>query len=129
LARYPIAAAYVYGSVARGTATTLSDVDIALLLTDSVLPYDRLKLELSIQGDIETACGSLSVDARAINDAPLMVQGAVVQQGRLIYERDRARRVRFEVMTRKLYFDFEPVARRLRKSFLKHVREGGLLYD
>jgi hypothetical protein len=46
----------------------------------------------------------------------------------LLYERDRARRVRFEVMTRKQYFDFAPVARRLRKAFLEHVREDGLLY-
>jgi predicted nucleotidyltransferase len=128
LAQYPVDAAYVYGSVARGTATPLSDVDIALLLTDPISSYERLKLELTIQGDIATTCGLSSVDVRAINDAPLMVQGRVVQQGRLLYERDRARRVRFEVMTRKRYFDFAPVARRLRKAFLEHVREDGLLY-
>ena len=128
LAPYPVAAVYVYGSVARGTATTLSDVDLALLLTDSVSPYDRLQIELSVQGDIEIACGSLAVDVRAINDAPLMVQGTVVQEGRLVYERDRARRIGFEVMTRKLFFDLEPVARRLRTAFLKRVREDGLLY-
>lgn len=128
LAGYPVDAAYVYGSVARGTATPLSDVDIALLLAEPCAPYDRLKLALTIQGEIETRC-DLPVDVRAINDAPLMVQGRVVQQGHLVYEGDRARRIHFEVMTRKQYFDFAPVARRLQEAFLERVRQDGLRYD
>jgi len=128
LARYPVDAVYVYGSVARGTATLLNDVDVALLLECSLSPYDRLQLELTIQGDIATTCGFPSVDVRAINDAPLTVQGRIVQQGILIYDRDHGHRVRFEVVTRKRYFDFAPVARRLREAFLKHVQEGGVLY-
>jgi predicted nucleotidyltransferase len=132
LAQYPVAAAYVYGSVARGTATPLSDVDIALLLADDLPPYDRLQLELTIQGDVETACNLSPVDVRAINDAPLMARGRVVQEGKLFYERPSEQahrcRVQFEVMTRKLYFDFAPVARRLQKAFLKRVHEDGILY-
>ena len=128
LARYPVDAAYVYGSVARGTMTPLSDVDIALLLNASLPPYERLKMELTIQGDIEAACGLSPVDVRAINEAPLTVQGRIVQQGILLYERDRGRRIAFEVATRKRYFDFAPVARRLRDAFLQRVHREGLLY-
>lgn len=128
LARYPVDAAYVYGSVARGTVTPFSDVDIALLLTTPLPPYEALKVELAIQGDIEAACGLSPVDVRAINKAPLIVQGRIVQQGVLLYERDRARRIAFEVATRKRYFDFVPVARRLRDAFLQRVHREGLLY-
>jgi predicted nucleotidyltransferase len=128
LTRYPVDAAYVYGSVARGTMTPLSDVDIALLLTAPLLPYERLKMELAIQGDIEAACGLSPVDVRAVSEAPLTVQGRIVQQGILLYERDRARRIAFEVATRKRYFDFAPVARRLRDAFLQRVHREGLLY-
>lgn len=128
LARYPVDAAYVYGSVARGTVTPFSDVDIALLLTTPLPPYERLQMELTIQGDIETTCGLSPVDVRAINEAPLTVRGRIVQQGVLIYERDRARRVAFEVATRKRYFDFAPVACRLRDAFLQRVHREGLLY-
>jgi predicted nucleotidyltransferase len=129
LGQYPVDAAYVYGSIARGTATPLSDIDIALLLTHAVSPYDRLKLELTIQGDIATMSDLISIDVRSINDAPLMVQGRIVQEGKLIYERDHARRVNFEVMTRKRYFDFAPTARRLQNAFLDRVHEDGILYD
>ena len=129
LTRYPVDAAYVYGSVARGTVMPFSDLDIALLLSPPLPPpYERLKLELTLQGDIEDACGFYPVDVRAINQAPLMVQGQIIQQGVLLYERDRARRILFEVATRKRYFDFAPVARRLQEVFLKRVHKEGLLY-
>ena len=128
LARYPVDAAYVYGSVARGTVTPFSDVDVALLLTTPLPPYERLKLELTIQGEIEAASGLSPVDVRAINQAPLLVRGRIVQEGVLLYERDRVRRVAFEVATRKRYFDFAPAARRLRDAFLQHIRREGLLH-
>jgi len=128
LARYPVDAAYVYGSVARGTVTPFSDVDIALLLTNPLPPYEGLKVELAIQGDIEAACGLSPVDVRAINEAPLTVQGRIIQQGILLYERDRGRRIGFEVATRKRYFDFAPGARRLRDVFLQRVHREGLLH-
>ncbi|MDY7075770.1 MAG: nucleotidyltransferase domain-containing protein [Chloroflexota bacterium] len=130
LPQYPVEAAYVYGSAARGTMTSFSDVDIALVLHESFSSYNRLMLELDIQGVIEAAIGKMkptSVDVRAINDAPLTVRGRIVQEGVLLYERDRSRRVAFEVETRKRYFDFAPVARRLRDAFLQHVHKEGLL--
>ena len=128
LAQHPVDAAYAFGSAVRGTMTPLSDVDIALLLTSPVPPYERLKLELAIQGEIETASGLFPVDVRAINSAPLMVKGRIVQQGLLLYERDRAHRLAFEVATRKRYYDFAPAANRLRDAFLERVRREGLLY-
>ncbi len=128
LAQHPVDAAYAYGSAARGTMTPLSDVDIALVLTSPVPPYERLKLELAIQGEIETVSGLCPVDVRAINSAPLMVKGRIVQQGVLLYERDRVHRIAFEVATRKRYYDFAPVALRLRDAFLERVRREGLLH-
>jgi predicted nucleotidyltransferase len=130
LVQYPVEAAYVYGSAARGTMMPFSDVDVALLLSESMPSYERLVLELEIQGAIEAALDEtnpLPVDVRAINDAPLTVRGQIVQQGVLVYERDRGRRITFEVQTRKQYLDFAPVARRLRDAFLQHVQREGLL--
>ena len=91
--------------------------------------YERLKLELTIQGDIEAISGFSPVDVRIINQAPLLVQGRIIQEGVLLYEQDRARRIAFEIATRKRYFDFAPVARRLQNIFLERVHKEGLLYD
>jgi len=127
LSHYPVDAAYVYGSVARGTVMPFSDVDIALVLRESPPAYDRLRLELKIQAAIEDATGLMSIDVWSVNEAPLMVRGTVVQEGLLVYEGDRARRVDFEVQTRKRYFDFAPGARRLSAAFLDNIRREGLL--
>ncbi len=127
LSLHPVLAAYVYGSVARGTATPLSDLDLALVLSTDLDGYDRLMLELTIQADIEDALGFSPVDVRAINKAPLMVKGQIIQYGILVHEQDHDALAAFEVATRKRYFDFAPVARRLQEAFLKDVHEKGIL--
>jgi predicted nucleotidyltransferase len=127
LRRYPVIAAYVYGSAARGTMLETSDLDIALVLAQTLPPYDRLQLELKIQADVEDALGFMPVDVRAIDEAPLMVRGTVVQTGLRVYEGDHDRRVAFEVATRMRYFDYAPSARRLQQAFLDHVHKEGIL--
>lgn len=126
LAAYPVEMAYLYGSVARGRPLPSSDVDIALVLTESPPPYRQLMLELEIQAALENACGLSNLDVRAINHAPLTVQGRIIQEGLLLYERDKARRVTFEALTRRRYFDYQPTAERMRRAFLDHVRRKGL---
>lgn len=129
LRRYPVVAAYVYGSAARGTMLATSDLDLALVLEDTLPPYDRLKLELAIQADVEDALGFMPVDVRAINEAPLMVRGAGVQTGLRVYESDHDRRVTFEVATRMRYFDYAPGARRLQEAFLDHIHKHVILHS
>jgi hypothetical protein len=128
LAGYPVDAAYVYGSVARGTVMPFSDVDVALLLTEVPPPYECMKLEFDIQAAIEDASGLTNLDVRTINDAPLSVQANVVQDGILVYDGDHDRRVTFEVYTRKMHFDFAPVAKRLSAAFLDKIRREGILH-
>ncbi len=123
LARYPVVAAYVYGSVARGTVLPTSDVDIALVLTESLPPYERLQLELTIEGEVEEASGISPVDVRVINDAPLLVKGRILQEGIRVYEGDRQKRIAFEVLTLQQYHDFQPFIRPLQRAFLEHLQQ------
>lgn len=126
LARYPVEIAYLHGSVANGTPLPDSDVDIALVLSEIPPPYERLKLELEIQAALEDACQLANVDVRVINQAPIMAQGPIVQEGILLYSRDREQRIAFEVLTRKKYFDYRPTAERMQRAFLGHIRNEGL---
>lgn len=126
LAKYPVEMAYLHGSMARGQPLPTSDVDIALVLTELPPPYERLKLELEIQAALEDACCLSNLDVRTINNAPIVVQGQIIQEGLLLYSRDKAQRVNFEVLTRKKYFDYLPTARRMEKAFLEHIRRKGL---
>ena len=129
LAKYPVDMAYLYGSMARGRPLPTSDIDIALVLSDPPAPYERFKLEITIQADLEDTCQLREeMDVRSINEAPLMVQGRILQEGLLLYERDRELRIAFEVLTRKKYFDYLPTIEWLEKHFLTVIREKGLPY-
>ena len=116
----------MYGSVARGCPLPSSDLDIVLVLSKSPAAYERLVLELDVQAALEDACGLSNLDVRTIDHAPLTAQGRIVQEGVLLYERDKDRRVAFEVLTRKKYFDYRPTAERMQRAFLDHVRRKGL---
>ena len=126
LAGYPVEIAYLHGSVANGTPLPDSDVDIALVLSELPPPYKRLKLELQIQAALEDACQLSNVDVRTINQAPIMTQGPIVQEGILLYSRDREQRIAFEVLTRKKYFDYRPTAERMQRAFLDYIKREGL---
>ncbi len=128
LVNYPVEIAYLHGSVARGTPLPTSDIDIALVLSESLPPYERLMLELAIQAVLEDACHLANLDVRSINHAPIMAQGPIVQEGILLYSRDKARRVAFEVLTRSKYFDYRPAAEWMQQAFLDYIRREGLSY-
>ena len=59
LSAYPVMLAYLYGSVAEGRATTLSDVDIALVFNaeTSLTSYECIRTELNITAEVERLCG------------------------------------------------------------------------
>jgi hypothetical protein len=108
-----VVAAYLFGSRARGTARTRSDVDLGVLFTEppaSVLhgPPDRIAdaLERELGADLEVV---------ALNTAPPDLVHRVLRDGLLVHEADRSARVRFEVARRREYLDLLPVLRRYRR--------------
>jgi uncharacterized protein YutE (UPF0331/DUF86 family)/predicted nucleotidyltransferase len=107
-------AVYLFGSVARGDATATSDVDVAVLsdrAPESVLSGAALTLE----GTLELHLGQ-SVDLVSLNRAPADLVHRVLRDGAMVFDRDRSRRLRFEVDTRNEFFDLEPVRRRYRRG-------------
>lgn len=107
-----VAAAYLYGSAASGRTLPLSDLDLAIVLSQGAARNDPLLAE-RIAGRLAGALStSVEIDAHVADDLPLPVRGRVVTEGVLLYERDPARRVEFETSTRRLYFDFLPLLER-----------------
>ena len=123
---YPITLAYLYGSAAAGRATPLSDVDVALVASEEIDPYQQLKTELRIETRLAEQANIRNAEIRIINEAPLAIRGQVACRGILLYCNDEDARVRFETSTRDEYFDYMPIARQLRQAFFADVRERGL---
>jgi predicted nucleotidyltransferase len=109
-----VVAAYIFGSVARGTAGPRSDVDVAILEARNPEPsYAALPLRLA--GDLERALGR-RVDVVVLNVAPVDLVHRVLRDGVLVLERDRSLRIAFEVRARNAYFDLLPVLREYRRG-------------
>ncbi|MCI0397400.1 MAG: nucleotidyltransferase domain-containing protein [Chloroflexi bacterium] len=124
LGERPVMIAYLFGSMASGRTTPFSDVDIALVLKPDhgLSKYEQLMLSLTIEAELEPHLRPLEPDVRVLNDAPLAVQGKVLTKGKLLYSRDDDFRVEYEVYTRKLYFDFQPVLEMMRKAYFARQR-------
>lgn len=109
-----VVAAYLYGSVARGDDHAGSDVDVAVLFATAP-PPDLSGPSLRLADGLERALGR-PVDLVILNSAPADLVHRVLRDGALVMDRDRSRRLRFEVQKRNDYFDLEPVQRLYRRG-------------
>ena len=115
LGRQPgIACAYLFGSVARGEASSTSDIDLAVLFEQPTAdtlrgPLARLRL------DLEDALGR-SVDLVAMETAPPDLIHRVLRDGALLLDRNPNQRIAFEVRARNEYFDLLPYLTEYRRA-------------
>jgi len=108
-----LVAAYLFGSVARGTDSSSSDIDVGLLLRTA--PSGELNdLRFTLEGNLERALGQRT-QVVILNNAPPDLVHRVLRDGRLLLDRDRAARIRFEVRARNEYFDLLPILNRYRR--------------
>lgn len=108
-----LVAAYLFGSVARGDDDARSDVDVAVLhRRDPPRTFDALPLRL--EGEIERLLGRRT-EVVCLNLAPVDLCARVLRDGVLLVDHDPALRIGFEVRTRNLWFDLQPVLRTYRR--------------
>ena len=100
-------AAYLFGSVARGEAGATSDVDLGVLFAAD--PPATLKApQFALEAEMERLLRA-PVQVVALNRASADLVHRVLRDGRLVLDRDRAARIRFEVRSRNQYFDMAQV--------------------
>jgi len=101
-----VAAAYLYGSVARGQATPLSDLDVAVVVAPDVPEAERGALQRRLIAALARRLPGRRVDVRLFDELPIAIRGRVLRDGRRVLDRDQVLRVREEVRTRMAYHDF-----------------------
>lgn len=124
VAQPDVLAAYLFGSYATGKARPRSDVDVAVLLSQAD-GFERFERRLRLTGEVEDALGRRA-DVVVLNDAPPLLTHQVLREGRLIFERDRAARVEFEVRAGKIYADLQPMYDYHSRDLFQKVKEVGL---
>lgn len=122
--RPEIQAAYLFGSIVTGRTRKDSDVDIAVLVVESVMRRDPFRYRIDLMAELMSVLKRDDVDLILLNQAPPLLAHRVLSKGKLIFERSPSARVAFQVQTVNRYLDTQPM-RNLYLSYLKkHAREG-----
>jgi uncharacterized protein len=107
---------YLFGSYALGDTGSMSDLDLAVLLTRNT-PFPPLRAELTHV--LSALSGGKAVDLIILNQAPVELANSVISQGKLLYERSIAERVEYEADVMSRYGDYLPYLRAQRKDILE----------
>ncbi len=102
-----VAAAWLFGSFARGRARAASDVDVGVLLrTDP--PRTLAGMPVDLEDRLQRLLQGRRVDLVVLNRASADLVHRVLRDGKLLADNDSSARIRFEVRKRSEYFDLKP---------------------
>ena len=120
LARSKASFAYLFGSRATGKGVVAgSDYDFAVFFGRGNA-RSRLALRLRLLSELSELLGPMKVDLIVLDDTrSTTLRFSVVNEGRLIYERDEAQRVDFEFRTLHEYEEFAPFLREYNEAYLR----------
>ena len=109
--------AYLFGGLARGEHRLLSDVDIAVYLSDNA---DAADVKLDVLGKLIDILGTDEIDLVILNTAPPSLVMNVLRNKRVLADNEPAKRHRFESLSFRKYFDFLPVELGMLKKGVAH---------
>jgi len=102
-ARKDVSFAYLFGSMAKGRKLPLSDIDIAVYLSgDLGLGMKKLK----ILGGLTECLKTDEVDLVLLNNAPITLRRKILENSKVIIDKDPFLRHKYESLTIREYFDF-----------------------
>lgn len=115
-----ISFAYLYGSYARGRARPDSDIDVAVWVRRG----DPVGVWRDLWSALSRALGRDRVDIVVLDRAPLVLRYLVQREGICAWDGDPERRKRFEIDTRREYWEFEPRLRLYGRALLERLERG-----
>jgi predicted nucleotidyltransferase len=113
--------AYLFGSLAAGTGTAGSDVDLGV----SVRPRGTLVDDARLHDALAAALGREDVDLVVLEDAPVWIRYRVVG-GVPVFSRDEVARVRHRAATELEFLDFKPYYEEYLDAVHERARSGRL---
>jgi uncharacterized protein len=125
--KYPVKFAYLFGSRAKSNTTSLSDVDIAVFLDETLTDNQIFDTCLEISGELSKEYKTEKIDLVVLNTSPLLLSFDIVVTGRLLYCANEQKRIEFEARTMSLYFDQQYYYQRHSKFTLDRIATEGIL--
>ena len=94
--------AYLFGSHASSRSNALSDIDIAVFVRETTV-LDEYHLALFDR--LTDALGTPELDLVILNTAPLSLSGRILQNRRILVDKEPFRRHAYESLTLREFFD------------------------
>ena len=113
-----VSAAYLFGSRAKKIQTPESDIDIAVLLSET--PKKLLEYYLYLVSKLSRILGN-EVDLVILNDSPPLLKHQVIKYGKVLYFRREEARIAFEARVQSEYLDFSRAIARYDECFMKQT--------
>jgi hypothetical protein len=108
--------AYLFGSFGRGKHFPLSDVDVAVYLKE---PSDIQEKKMEILGTLIDILQTDEIDLVVLNRAPLPLRMRILENKKVVVDREPFRRHHYESLTMREYFDFSILEKQiLNRRFL-----------
>jgi len=118
--KHSVIFAYLFGSQAIGKADKKSDFDIAVMLPEKYGKNKRFNIRLELMADLSKILNYRKVDVIILNDiSSLLFKYAIIHEGKVIYEKETAKRVDYATYIQSEYFDFAPFLDERNKLFLE----------
>ena len=94
---------YLFGGLAACRVRPLSDVDIAVYLNDT---SELADYRLTLFDKITEALGTAELDLIVLNTAPISIAGRILQNKKLLIDKNPFKRHIYESLTLREFFDF-----------------------
>lgn len=125
LGKYPVIAAYIFGSEATGKAGVLSDMDIAVLVDKDIDKSARFDMTLRLSSEL-SAILNRRADIVMLNDSTAQLSYEVIKHGRPIFCRDKSAKVDLEINILSRYLDRRFYDKRHADLTLERIATRGL---
>jgi len=117
--------AYLFGSMAKGRAGRLSDVDIAIFIDERLERNKRNDLQLKILSDLIALLNTDKIDIVVMNELPILMKYNIIKNGIIL--KDDEERAKIEAKILSEYLDRKYYIDRHTKIALKRIAEKGLI--
>ena len=120
--------AYLFGSSTKNNVRKLSDIDIGVLLDESLTEVKISELRLKLISDLTSILRTNKVDLVVMNNAPLLLNYEIIKSNYPIFIRNESERIDFECRIMSKYLDRRYYDKRHYKIFLSKVAKRGLSF-
>ena len=108
IGQHPAIFGHIFGSYSKGSASQLSDLDVAVYFDPQLSKYARHRARMNLITLCQEVIPDTRVDLVVLNDVPPILGFEIIKYGKMIFDLDPTVRQSVEERMIMNYLDFKP---------------------